>query len=591
MLEPDSRSLLSELLRPPAGFHLSHAVGTSFTMTLEAALSIPLAFAGSVNAEDEVGILGAVRRATQRIDLFAQAGCLGLGTASELVTVLEPMVHPVQMRGSRLFHPKVWFLEFEREGELRYRFICSSRNLTNDRTWDAVISLDGVPDDDLDEPTIQSNDAMSSLLRWLISKGNTSPQIAASRAERISALADSWRGIRWERPEHVRKLRVHALGIGVAPHPEPSPRVRGLRAAIISPFVTDQGVHLLRARPGRETTLLSRPEALDRLSPGTLDGLALRILDDMVDLALTDAETTLAVNNDLRGLHAKVVVHDHAHDQSTVLLGSANATDAAWSNNVEVMVEVEGPTRHLGVEAVLGGLAPLIEEYETEGGAEVTADEEANRSLETALREIARTEVVLQVHSTGDYAVTLWAQDPPPMDPRFTLSWRMLSQQEPIPGPLPSVDRPYRSDALRLEQITPFIALTLTDSDGRQRQTLVVAEILDDVPGRGDAIVAAHLTEPNAVARFIRLMLQDGGTTSLGAGVGGAFRSAFGNGIAESGAGLLELLVRASATNKSGLADVESVLRHLPDDTRDSALPAGFAEVWAAVMEASEVSR
>lgn len=63
MLEPDSRSLLSDLLRPPAGFQLSHAVGTSFTMTLEAALSIPLAFAGAVEVDDEVGILGAVRRA------------------------------------------------------------------------------------------------------------------------------------------------------------------------------------------------------------------------------------------------------------------------------------------------------------------------------------------------------------------------------------------------------------------------------------------------------------------------------------------------------------------------------------------------
>ncbi|WP_288967848.1 hypothetical protein, partial [uncultured Microbacterium sp.] len=187
-----------------------------------------------------------------------------------------------------------------------------------------------------------------------------------------------------------------------------------------------------------------------------------------------------------------------------------------------------------------------------------------------------------------EYTVTVWAEGAPTVDDRFTLTWRMLSQPDPIPGPLPAADAPYESTALRLEQITPFVVIALTDGDGRRRETLVVADLLDDVPGRGDAIVAAHLTEPGAVARFIRLMLQDGSLTSIGTG-GGGFSSAFGAGVAENGAGLLELLVRASATNRSGLVDVERVLRHVPEDTRGSALPPGFAEVWAAVTEAAGV--
>ncbi|MEV5337062.1 MULTISPECIES: phospholipase D family protein [Actinomycetes] len=591
MLEPDSRSLLSELLRPPAGFHLSHAVGTSFTMTLEAALSIPLAFAGAVEVDDEVGILGAVRRATQRIDLFAQAGCLGLGTASELVTVLEPMVHPVRMPGSRLFHPKVWFLEFERNEERRYRFVCSSRNLTNDRTWDAVISLDGGPDEDLDEETVRSNHVMAGLLRWLVDDGRTAPALAPDRADRIARLAEAWAGIRWEHPDHVRAVRVHALGIGL-PSSDAGPRLGGIRTAVVSPFVTDEGVRLLRSRPGGETTLLSRPEALDRLQPETLQGLSLRVLDEMVDQALADAETSAVAAGELRGLHAKIVVHDHAHKQSTLLVGSANATGPAWSNNVEVMVEAEGPKSHLGVEAVLGSLAPLIEEYTTAGGAQSSQDEEADRRLESALRELARARLVVRVNAEGEYTVTVWAEGAQVVDDRFTLSWRMLSQPDPIPGPLPTADAPYESTALRLEQITPFVVIALTDGDGRRRETLLVADLLDDVPGRGDAIVAAHLTEPGAVARFIRIMLQDGSLTSIGTGGGGgAFSSAFGAGVTENGAGLLELLVRATATNRSGLVDVERVLRHVPEDARSSALPPGFTEVWAAITEAAGVQQ
>lgn len=590
MLEPGSRSLLSELLRPPAGFQLSHAVGTSFTMTLEAALAIPLSFARSADTDDEVGILGAVRRATQHIDLFAQAGCLGLGTASDLVTVLEPMIHPVQMHAGRLFHPKVWFLEFASGSELRYRFVCSSRNLTNDRTWDAVIALDGVPEHDLDDRELSTNEAMAALLAWLATDGQASPPLALKRAERIVALAESWRGVRWEHPEHVRKLRVHTLGIGLAP--DPALRLGGLQAAIVSPFVTDGGVKLLRARKGRETTVISRPEALDRLSASTLEGLDLRVLDDMVDQALEDAESTPPSSHDLRGLHAKVAVHDHAHGQSTILIGSANATEAAWNSNVEVMVEVEGPTPHLGVDAVVRSLAPLTETFVTEGGAETSEDEEASHDLESALRDLAMTRIVMRLHSPAPHSISLWADVTGVIDPRFTMSWRMLSQSDPIVAPLPTADTPYRSGPLALEDITPFIVLALSDRDGRRRETVVVAELLDDVTERGDAIVAAHLTDPGAVARFIRLMLQDGGLVISGPGAStSTFGSSFGAGVADSGSGLLELLVRASASNRAGLAEVEGVLRQLTVEARASALPEGFAEVWDAVINATEAIR
>ncbi|MFS0912352.1 phospholipase D family protein [Microbacterium sp. 179-I 3D2 NHS] len=589
MLEPDSRSLLSELLRPPAGFRLSHAVGTSFTMTLEAALAIPLAFARSVETDDRVGILGAVRRATQRIDLFAQAGCLGLGAASDLVAVLEPMIHSVRMPPGRLFHPKVWFLEFESDGELRYRFICSSRNLTNDRTWDAVIALDGSPGENLHERDAASNEAMASMLTWLIRDDRASPKLNPARARRIARLAESWRGIRWEHPDRVRKLRVHCLGVG-APNQE-SPRLLqkpGLKAAIISPFVSDQGIAQLRARPGRETSLISRPESLDALGETTLDGLALRVLDDMVDLALEDAETGTRSRDELRGLHAKVVVHDHAHEQSSMLVGSANATDAAWSRNVEVMVEVEGPTRHFGVDAVVSALTPMIDAYETDGDVEPTDAEQAALALDTALRDLARARLFVRVHSPQPHSVSLWASDVPPIDERFTISWRMLSLPDPVLTPLPTTDVPYLSGPLALEQITPFIMVALRDPEGRRRETVVVAEVLDDVAERGDAIIAAHLTGPDAVSRFIRLMLQDVGTVLDGpGGGGGAFGSAFGRGVAESGSGLLELLVRASATNRDGLAEVKGVLDQLAGDPSLDALPAGFADVWDAVVSAA----
>ena len=47
MLAPDSRELLLDALRPPTGCSLDRAVATTFTLDLETALTVPLAFAGS----------------------------------------------------------------------------------------------------------------------------------------------------------------------------------------------------------------------------------------------------------------------------------------------------------------------------------------------------------------------------------------------------------------------------------------------------------------------------------------------------------------------------------------------------------------
>ena len=52
MLAPDSRALLLDALRPPRGCSLDRAVATTFTLDLEAALMVPLAFAG-FRFEDE----------------------------------------------------------------------------------------------------------------------------------------------------------------------------------------------------------------------------------------------------------------------------------------------------------------------------------------------------------------------------------------------------------------------------------------------------------------------------------------------------------------------------------------------------------
>ncbi len=77
MLEPDARAVLIDALRPPPGMALERAVGTSFSLDLEALLIAPVAFAlfnidlgEPGQATDPISLLEAVRRHADKIDIF-----------------------------------------------------------------------------------------------------------------------------------------------------------------------------------------------------------------------------------------------------------------------------------------------------------------------------------------------------------------------------------------------------------------------------------------------------------------------------------------------------------------------------------------
>ena len=112
MLAPDNRTLLLDVLRPPAGQTLDRAIGTTFTLDLSTALIVPLAFAGFQLDEqpDPIEVMESLRRMSGRIDVFCQAGVIGAARwPSDLLALLEGVVHEVRRpRPGHIFHPKVW---------------------------------------------------------------------------------------------------------------------------------------------------------------------------------------------------------------------------------------------------------------------------------------------------------------------------------------------------------------------------------------------------------------------------------------------------------------------------------------------------
>src|SRR5699024_989483 len=102
---------------------LLQAVGTTFTLDLATALSIPLALTAhghETEASQETDIIAALMQQSDRLTIVSQAGEIRAGVDTELVALLEEVVYTVQPKAG-IFHPKIWVLEYGRGEERRYR--------------------------------------------------------------------------------------------------------------------------------------------------------------------------------------------------------------------------------------------------------------------------------------------------------------------------------------------------------------------------------------------------------------------------------------------------------------------------------------
>ena len=265
MLTPDDRTLLVDLLAAPeGGFQLEHAVATTFSLQLTALLPVPLGFAGAdlSASADPLSVMQAVRSYADRVDVFCQAGHVTVPQKhNDLLAFLEPMVHQVKAPSpGRLFHPKIWVLRFvDQHGEERYRLICGSRNLTDARSWDAAVSLEGRVTDRVHKFNTPIADFVESLA------ARVPAGVPKPRRRAIRDLATNLRLVEWEAPIDVFPdwLTFHVFGRSQAP----DVNLTGYRRMIVSPYLNDAGLETLWPDGATgECTVVSRDDQLDGLN-------------------------------------------------------------------------------------------------------------------------------------------------------------------------------------------------------------------------------------------------------------------------------------------------------------------------------------
>lgn len=605
MLEPERRQLLLDALHPPPGFAFDAAVGTTFTLDLVALLVTPVAFAlFDVEADDgralanPIAVLEAVRRHADRITVFAQAGEIKVpGTYRGAYAYLERSVVPVKAPRGGIFHPKVWCIRYVApDGEIAYRFLCLSRNLTFDRSWDTVLRLDG-------RTTTASRPQNEPIREFLGAlPGLAVGPVSDERRAGVRQIADEIATVEWEGlPDGLHLEGFIPMGHdGRDSWPFPPDSWRRL---IVAPFVGPDFVARY-TKKGRQDYLVSREETIDSIGKGPLAHLG-RVF--VLKPETTDSEGVEEEppgSPELRGLHAKLFVMNNPY-RARMWTGSANATMQAFTQNVEFLVELSGTNRLHSPEALTAttsgpavGFGRLLMDYEpAEEATEPGPSDEAARALDLiartlgAMRFAAEAEArdgdrfLLQLHGTGDEVG------------RFD---GVRVRVRPMSLGLGAAVEPITHDGgfdaqwtVSFGALTEFFAIDLETGEGAAAAStsfLVVAILTGAPPDRLERILASEIRNRSALLRLLLLLLGNldaafGDLMDIVSGEPTAGASDAFN-ILGSDA-LLEPLMRTLARDPGRLDEIERLVAELSKTEEGRGLfPEGWMTLWESVSAA-----
>lgn len=592
MLNPNSRSLYTSALTPPPGMIFDEAIATTFSMDpallLEAPVYLALMAADGQADPDPLSVLEAIRRYSNRITVYVQRGRIQvpqIAKPNPLFGFLEEMVVEVTAPGGGVFHPKVWAIRFisPEQGSSIYRLVVLTRNMTTDQCWDLSLQLEGP----IAGRKSKSNKPLAHFFKMLpdLATGPTE----SGRSEQALRFADELHRVQWELPEGFDELTFYLPGTKGFDWEPPLAN----RMAVISPFCSDEALRALAKKAKTPDALISRPDSLSALKKETLE-LFVQCLH-LDDAAATEDgdEDDAAEQPFATGLHAKVYLFETRHyvDYTNVVMGSANATNAALSasKNIEILIGLKGKKSSVGgIDDLLGadGLGELLVNFDTGTEAEIDAFRQAaEESVEEARSRISQ--VALSIECSPGSKDDLWA---------LVLSGKIPSLEgiaSASAWPI-TVTRDYAVNILgtdahgriRLGEFSPssvtgLIAFELKTSHPDVSARFVLNIPVTGVPEeRNSAILQTVISNQEGFLRYLLLLLSDEKVSGPDPGSGSGFakwlaRLADGEDIP-----LLEELTRTYSRHPGRLVEISRLIRDLSLGNKNSIIPKEFLDLW-----------
>lgn len=331
-----------QALKPASGYSISFAVGTTFSLSMEALLAVPLAFGSlgdpkELSQENSIYIWEGIRRGKDLFVLFCNKGSIHIPhKTSRLYSLMEDAIIEVSNPENRLanFHPKMWIVRETSKidkDDTYIKIIVTSRNLTFAHDIDVAIYVKGrigrTPNTK-NEPLKKMLDHLADLL----------PQ-GDERVRKIKSLGEDLLRVDsfdFEFPFTKNTYTFYPYCFGGTcseqlngKNLEKMLHADTRRMLIISPFV----------EPGKLCTLTEKVEKDNRFLVTRENNVTEDILDAFNEVyvpnsLLQEFETPIS-------LHAKIYLVEKSSGVCYLYFGSANATHSAFSRNAELTIGVK----------------------------------------------------------------------------------------------------------------------------------------------------------------------------------------------------------------------------------------------------------
>lgn len=591
MLNPyNDRLDYGEILIPPIEYSLDFAVGTTYSLDLDALIGASLALGSSEEPDSKImnnpmSMLVSLQRTGDKIALFCENGQIHLpNKTTSLYILLEKMVFPVKTAKNKKiaaypsFHPKFWLIRYKnKSGEILYRIAVLSRNLTFDRSWDVAFYMDGT----LQRKAMRKNKPLCDFVQYLIDQIYSDDENAKNKKKKLHEIIKELPNIQFK--IYQKGFRDYEfIPCGVKKSNEKAYcfydtslfKETFHEILIMSPFLSADIIRNFNDRnknsriQNARYMLFTREISLGKLKPEDVSNFSIYTMKDNV----IDGETAISDDSGAiqrQDIHAKMFMIRKSSDTS-LYLGSLNASHNAVYGNVEFMIRLLSKNRYLNLDSMANSLFggkedspdnPFQQAYIE--NAVIIEDEDKTNDLNKIIKEISRSSPNAYVKEDGEY---------------YSVKVHFPNFKEIVAKGYRITVRPLLSNKsedfgenvifskIPITQLSEFYAVSVSDTEMTVERVLIIQT--DGLPdNREKAVIKDVVSDEDCFYRYISLLLDDDIIPSASAN-----NPATGDSIDKAARkkyimpALYEKMLKTVATNPYKFREIEDTLNTLSED-------------------------
>ena len=594
MLNPNNDRLdYGQVLAPPVNYKLDFAIGTTYSLDLDALVGacIALGLAEETDSDlmkNPVCLLEALRATGDKVALFCEGGQIHLpGNVTSLYILLEKMVFPVTTAKRKgvakypSFHPKFWLIRYvDEKNNYLYRVVVLSRNLTFDRSWDVTFCMDGKKK----SAETAKNNPVGDFISYLI-KQLPETDYAAEKQKKMKSVIRELKNVEFSLDsKEFTDFDFIPFGIGNQYGCDQKPLYTLLEdsfheAFIMSPFLSSGVIKSFNERSKwmehAEYVLITRASELGKFKPSDCSNFEIYTMKDAVvdGEGLISEETSDIQKQDI---HAKIYMLRKGSD-SSLYLGSLNASHNALHGNVEFLIKLHSKNRYLNLTKMKESLFGTDEaespfQLAQFNNKKIDEVEEKANLLDGVIKDINRKALGAVIKENGErFDVSVSFE---PINSKYEISVSPLLSKKTVA----MAETVFFTD-LELTQLSEFYKISV--SDGNQTVSRVIMIPTENMPDdREKAVVSSVVNDKKCFYRYIAFLLGDNlvvsALESMDLNESGSAASQNHNKPIQLPA-LYEKMLHTAATNPERFKEIEYLIKSI---SSDGVIPEGFEQLY-----------